>query len=337
MRPGFTLIELLVVIAIIAVLIALLLPAVQAAREAARRAQCVNNLKQVGLALHNYHSGIGSFPLGATLQPYTIGVGNETWSSWSAHAQMLPYMEQTPIYNAINFYYGAGREGTTYGYLCNSTSYLAKITSFECPSDGNAGNPKLNSYYASMGTSMYSTAVADTTGLFGYQQKYTIADVRDGTSNTIAFAEGIVGEKNTTILGKGNATGAIANGNGLQTIYDDSGKLVQLKKDMQLCDPAFLTSRNNDRGSYWGEGSMGQTMFNTVVTPNGSKWSACRYGCCPQASHAEMQVAGSFHSGGVNVALADGSVRFIKDSISYPTWWALGTRALGETVSSDSY
>jgi prepilin-type N-terminal cleavage/methylation domain-containing protein/prepilin-type processing-associated H-X9-DG protein len=336
-RSGFTLIELLVVIAIIAVLIALLLPAVQAAREAARRSQCVNNLKQMGLALHNYHQSIGSFPLGATLQPYDIGTGYENWSSWSAHSLMLPYMEQTAVYNAINFNYGAGR-GSGYGYVCNSTCMTARLSNFMCPSDGNSGVANLNNYFGSMGTSMYSTAASDTTGVFGYQQKYTIADVRDGTSNTVAFSEAVVGERTTAILGKGNGTGSIPNSNGLQTIYDVSTKpLTALKADMQQCDTQFLTSRNNDRGRWWGLGAMGFTMFNTVVTPNGAKWAACRYGCCPQSGHAEIQVANSYHSGGVNVAMTDGSVRFIKDSVSYPTWWAIGTRANGETVSADAY
>jgi len=338
-RTGFTLIELLVVIAIIAVLIALLLPAVQAAREAARRSQCVNNLKQMGLALHNYHSAIGSFPLGATAQPYDVGVAPEGWSSWSAHALMLPYMEGTPIYNSINFTFGAGRgPNSGLGYAVNSTAFLTRINNFMCPSDGNSGVANINNYHGSMGTSMYSTSGADTTGIFGYQQKYTIADVRDGTSNTVAFSEAVVGERSASILGKGNGTGAIANGNGLQTIYDVSTKpLSALKADMLLCDTAFLTSRNNDRGKWWGMGAMGFTMFNTVVTPNGAKWAACRYGCCPQSGHAEMEVANSYHSGGVNVAMTDGSVKFIKDSISYPTWWAIGTRANGETVSADAY
>ena len=100
-RFGFTLIELLVVIAIIAVLIALLLPAVQAAREAARRAQCVNNLKQIGLGLHNYHQVNNSFPLGASLAPFALGQ-TYTWSDWGANAQLLSFLEQTPIYNSIN-------------------------------------------------------------------------------------------------------------------------------------------------------------------------------------------------------------------------------------------
>jgi prepilin-type processing-associated H-X9-DG protein len=215
------------------------------------------------------------------------------------------------------------------------------VNSFLCPSDGNAGVSNINNYFASMGTSMYSTSTADTTGLFGYLQKYSIADVRDGTSNTIAFSEAVVGDRTNTTLTKGNGTGNIANGNGLQTIYDISSKgtaaIGLLKADMLLCDAAFLTARNNDRGVRWGVGAMGYSMFNTVVTPNGAKWSACRYGCCAQSSHAEIQVANSFHSGGVNANMGDGSVKFMKDSIAYPTWWALGTRAGSETISSDAY
>src|SRR5262245_56690292 len=107
MRRGFTLIELLVVIAIIAVLIALLLPAVQAAREAARRAQCTNNMKQIGLAMHNYHQAQDTFPLGASQHADSFPMkGYTTWGAWSAHALALPYMEQQPIYNAINFDFG---------------------------------------------------------------------------------------------------------------------------------------------------------------------------------------------------------------------------------------
>src|SRR5215216_5059201 len=102
-RRGFTLIELLVVIAIIAVLIALLLPAVQAAREAARRAQCVNNLKQIGLALHNYHQTANSFPMGMSLAYDPNNGVYQDWTDWSAHALLLPYLEQTPLYNAANF------------------------------------------------------------------------------------------------------------------------------------------------------------------------------------------------------------------------------------------
>ena len=127
-RRGFTLIELLVVIAIIAVLIALLLPAVQAAREAARRAQCVNNLKQIGLALHNYHSSINALP-------WDHGPGG--WNEWSGMTMLLPYMEQQPLYNTINFNYiiGNGAATATNGGFLNTTAIQTKLNGLVCPSD----------------------------------------------------------------------------------------------------------------------------------------------------------------------------------------------------------
>ena len=167
-RRGFTLIELLVVIAIIAVLIALLLPAVQAAREAARRAQCTNNLKQIGLALHNYHTANSSFPLGGTYAAYTPGY-NINWGTWSAQALMLGYLEQQPLYNGANFNWAVGTYG---GWGINSTVSSAIINAFICPSDGLSPlNPQgqiwdgaTNNYLASMGTSI--NYGQDATGLF---------------------------------------------------------------------------------------------------------------------------------------------------------------------------
>jgi len=134
-RQGFTLIELLVVIAIIAVLIALLLPAVQAAREAARRAQCVNNLKQIGLGLHNYHSTTNSFPQGASKNPKNgPGDSDLIWSSWSSHALLLPYIEQQALYSAANFSWGINPFGDPC-YIINSTVSNTIISGFLCPSD----------------------------------------------------------------------------------------------------------------------------------------------------------------------------------------------------------
>ena len=157
-RRGFTLIELLVVIAIIAVLIGLLLPAVQAAREAARRSQCVNNLKQIGLAMHNYHDvPATSFPMGSSRAPVATRPGeNAWWGDWSRHAMLLPYLEQTPLHNAANFSVTA--KGHDPAEQMNSTVTYTKLAGFLCPSDGQAGRNYTNSYYGSVGTTSHHWA-----------------------------------------------------------------------------------------------------------------------------------------------------------------------------------
>ena len=193
-RRAFTLIELLVVIAIIAVLIALLLPAVQAAREAARRAQCTNNLKQIGLALHNYHQAVGSFPMASTTAYSDPGVQTQ-WGTWSAQSLMLPYLEQTQVYNAINFdwtnWYDVGAP-------INSTIWNMNLAAFVCPSDGLTGQANNNNYFGSIGTttgfSGGSNPTGGSTGIFAHLLTYGIANVTDGTSNTIAFSEGLVSD-----------------------------------------------------------------------------------------------------------------------------------------------
>src|SRR5271165_6117532 len=206
-QRAFTLIELLVVIAIIAVLIALLLPAVQAAREAARRIQCTNNLKQIGLALHNYHAANGSFPLGGTVA-WAYG-GEQYWGVWSAQTLMLPYIEQGPLYNTANFSWANQLD---MGTQINSTTFNANIAAFLCPSDGLGGTSSSsvsnnNNYFGSIGTTTYPSSQTGT-GIFApgasaqgagvapipARIAYTIASVTDGTSNTVAFAEGAVGD-----------------------------------------------------------------------------------------------------------------------------------------------
>jgi prepilin-type N-terminal cleavage/methylation domain-containing protein len=203
-RKGFTLIELLVVIAIIAVLIALLLPAVQSAREAARRIQCTNNLKQIGLALHNYHSANNSFPMGGTAQSPAAGgvTAPYEWENYSCFAMMLPFLEQMPVFNSCNLQI-APDTGSGVPQPWNYTPYYTKLNAFLCPSDPNSGITNLCNYAGSIGTTTYSPEFqvsnasirggGDTTGIFTIWKSYGIQNVTDGTSNTLAFAEALTG------------------------------------------------------------------------------------------------------------------------------------------------
>jgi prepilin-type N-terminal cleavage/methylation domain-containing protein/prepilin-type processing-associated H-X9-DG protein len=389
MRRAFTLIELLVVIAIIAVLIALLLPAVQAAREAARRAQCTNNLKQIGLALHNYHQTNNKFPQGhsQSASQLNYGGGYAGWTEWSAQAEMLGYIEQNPIYNAINFSFCGGYN---YGAYANVTTYNSVVVSFMCPSDTQAnkggppnntpkgpagwgGNstypPNINSYRGSVGTTTsaygwntgygccqpdplnFNTGAVlgtpNSTGLFAYWVSFGIQDTTDGTSNTIAFAESLVGDnggatgtllahRNNAVTGVSNALlGPAESGDATQVSYQNA-----ILPAIQACTAAYKsgTGLTTDNGNRWAWGAVGMTLFNTVVTPNGAPWNDCRDGCLGcSPDDSTFANAQSNHPGGVNVLMGDGSARFIKDSVSPQTWMALGTRANGETVSSDSY
>jgi prepilin-type N-terminal cleavage/methylation domain-containing protein/prepilin-type processing-associated H-X9-DG protein len=357
---AFTLIELLVVIAIIAVLIALLLPAVQAAREAARRSQCVNNLKQIGLALHNYHSSANCFPLGASEYQVNGVVNNNAtrnnnfqWDNWSCHVLMLPFLEQSAMYNACNFMVG-NNQGAY--FFMNSTVTLSRVQGFLCPSDpyagqgqaniGNSTSSNDNSYAGSIGTTTMVPSVNSalgSTGLFWYYIVYGIQSVTDGTSNTVAFSEGLVGNP---ALG-GNATyrgSAAMNVGGNAYFYDASGNQAAILAALTLCNNAFSGpgangQNNSSRGIYWEVGANGMTWFNTIVPPNSTNyiWGDCRDTGGGWPDQSTFAIATSNHSGGVNVMMADGSVRFIKNSIAMMTWWALGTKGDGEVIGSDSY
>ncbi len=342
MRRGFTLIELLVVIAIIAVLIALLLPAVQSAREAARRSQCVNNLKQIGLALHNYHSGNNAFPMGASKNPIDPPANYQPWNGWSAQGTMLGYLEQQPLYNGINFYFASNQN---YSYWCNSTVANTLLAAYLCPSDPNSGNvqgtSKLNNYYACIGTTTIQLPTTGTSGMFATWVGYTITNCSDGTSNTIAYSEALVpNAKRVTYRANGTLN---ANDPGNTAIYDASilpeSTIVPI---LQACTQLLIanTNQENDGGNLWSYGAQAWTMFNTFQTPNdkNGQFGACKYGCggCG-IDGANIVGATSAHSGGVNALFTDGSVKFIKDSVNRRTWMALGTRDGGELISADAY
>ena len=194
---GFTLIELLVVIAIIGILIALLLPAVQAVREAMRRLQCTNNLKQMGLASHNYHTVHSCFPLGATLAICSLApFERNAWNDWSLHSQLLPMLDQQPVYDAINFNWAPWVSDTcNEGPSINATIWQIRIATFMCPSDDLVGNVCTNNYQGSYGALVLDfeqELLKGSSGLYTYQRCYSLDSVTDGSTSTLAFSEALV-------------------------------------------------------------------------------------------------------------------------------------------------
>ncbi len=351
-RRGFTLIELLVVIAIIGLLIALLLPAVQAAREAARRAQCTNNLKQIGLALHNYHSAIGTFPMGGSRNLRTLPASYDHWTCWSAQSMLLPYLEQTPIYEAINYDFAPtgpdpdGGGGVDIAGITNATAHNAILETFLCPSDSDAGNNgNTNSYCGCYGTTT-NNATDRSTGLFAIYPSYGIRDVRDGTSSTIAFSEGIVGEEGiaqgTSSRYRGNVVlGDVPEPPGSRR-FDAYNDVPAVMQGLSNCEESFSSSEPNKsprRGYRWSMGTTGYTMFNTIQTPNEGVHNGCRFTgeAFFNLDSGFSYPATSYHPGGVNVCFADGSVRYVKDTVAREVWWALGTKANREVLSADAY
>jgi prepilin-type N-terminal cleavage/methylation domain-containing protein/prepilin-type processing-associated H-X9-DG protein len=362
-RLGFTLIELLVVIAIIAVLIALLLPAVQAAREAARRSQCVNNLKQMGLALQNYHSAIGSFPIGQAFAQTTAGsFGGNPWSS---HAQMLANLEQQAIFNAINFVF-APATSTNLAFSVNSTVLMTTVRLFNCPSDGispstASGNLYFNcNYQGSTGTTIeaigttaqQSVTIQPTTGIFAFDDPvlhgvpvYSMANVTDGSSHTIAYSEHLVGGGTTNFTDSRRTSFEGITQVGAVAALDAWPLSTQVVQAMMSCS-AFAqksmvsqTGGDTDGGASWSAGFAGATLFNTITPPANPQyaWASCESTTGVTYAHAGFINVTSNHPGGANYCFADGSVHFLKSSISIPTYWSLGTRANGEVLSADSY
>jgi len=363
-RPAFTLIELLVVIAIIAVLIALLLPAVQSAREAARRSQCVNNLKQIGLALHNYESAQGSFPwtqgTATGLYPNSFngkmswdtpvaGNGNE-WSNFGSLALMLPYMEQQAVYNAINFSFGLNWTGANQALsdIVQRTAMDSVVSSFICPSDG--GGKGRNNYRASNGTnwdwwSRDAGAGALTRPQPGGQSIGTIAGVQDGTSSTIAFFERNRGDNDNGRYSPGDVyVGNPQSQWGIPTyVISNPADFALLQTTLIPDCIAFAKANVNNQqatvwswgGYYWAAGEYANSVGNFNLTPNSKVPDCSAWGGV--GTGIGFFSARSRHPGGINATFADGSVRFIKDTVAPRTWLSLGTRAGSEILSSDQY
>jgi prepilin-type N-terminal cleavage/methylation domain-containing protein/prepilin-type processing-associated H-X9-DG protein len=375
-RRAFTLIELLVVIAIIAVLIALLLPAVQAAREAARRAQCVNNLKQLGLAAQNYASSNNVFPpqtswptLAANINP-TNTTGFLWGFTW--YYALYPQMEQTQVFNAVNF-------SVSPMDLSQVTAATAKVSSLLCPSE--TGIPTL--FSMNTGTNTYSYATTNYVGNYGgpaAMQPYTgtivpgydveqgmnanagrlpvigLQSITDGTSSTALFSERLVSgfAYNTTATVFSNGipglraifTGTFAAApNSVTPVNALSGNPAQLF--VQGCNVSSTTAATYPAaiGVQMIAGNpayVSLTSYMHWTAPNtppctNSLDSAFTDGITGYVGPFGSASANSLHPGGVNVCFADGSVHFIKNSIALQAWWGLGTRSSGEVISSDQY
>lgn len=298
-RSGFTLIELLVVIAIIAVLIALLLPAVQQARESARRSQCKNNFKQLGLALHNYHDTVLTFPPGQfQLIASDIPGKGTNRSSWMQ--RILPYIDQAPLYITISPGMQGSSDCTTWGpaistvvpsLMCPSDPAGPKDTTYSSlPQQGFSGNYMLCSGSQIFGT---SGGGGNSNGMFYGLSSTRVRDVTDGTSNTVMGSE------------------------------------ILLAKDVGAHDI---------RGRYYNTYD-GNTLITTYLPPNTTTGDRTETGNCisgrfnPCASSGQnVMFARSMHTGGAHVLMGDGAVRFVSENISLTIWQALGTRAGGETI-----
>jgi prepilin-type N-terminal cleavage/methylation domain-containing protein/prepilin-type processing-associated H-X9-DG protein len=312
-RPGFTLIELLVVIAIIGVLIALLLPAVQSAREAARRAQCTNNLKQIGLAMHNYLDTRGALPGAYLVYPTT---------EFSALSQALAQIEQGNLFNALNF-------SLNYADPANSTVLNTTVNGFICPSDFPNPMPARGAptnYMANMGSWIVwqlamgpNTGLPNPNGLFYGNSSTRLADISDGLSNTALFSERVLADGSNAIVSP------------IADVFFSPAAPTTLDDAVQQCQAVNIQDLSNQFPLFMGAPWVnGQHIYLHVTPPN---TRSCGFFTALRA----IMPPSSRHPGGVNLALADGSVRFIKDSINVTPWRALGTRSGGEVISADSY
>ncbi len=374
---AFTLIELLVVIAIIAVLIALLLPAVQSAREAARRAQCTNNMKQIGLAVNNYESGNGAIPPSATIST------TQNYQDQGVLCRILPYLDQQADYNSINWVCGvrgiwvnggswnappldqnvwAGDWGRT-----NVTANITYVSAFLCPSDpNNGGNNQFfingqnrlvctTDYYWNVGLSRFVTGgivngPSYSPGAMDYtlpggpcaSKVIKIATFTDGTSNTAVMSESVQSNSGLQV-------------NGLGMVYAGPAWNQFLGQGTPLSPPDWLAAQYcqntpNLGQDYWWKGefalSGGHNIYSHTQTPNRRScyWTGVN-NCFPGVSSDQdfagatqtMVAASSYHPGGVNVLFMDGSVHFIKSSVGFQPWYAIATPGMGEVVSSDAY
>jgi prepilin-type N-terminal cleavage/methylation domain-containing protein/prepilin-type processing-associated H-X9-DG protein len=335
-KHAFTLIELLVVIAIIAVLISLLLPAVQSAREAARRAQCINNLKQLGLAVHNYHDIHNVLPPGRIWAPDNpTGCGYNFFQCQDTNwfILMMPQFEQGTLANAFNYITGAGGplRGLPVGFFANSTVMATKMSLFQCPSDqvnkfqitptyfgGALSGPIVSkgNYVASWGNTQWDQTNITVNGntvpylqsAFGQTGNIGLSRFTDGTSNSVVMAEVVQGDT-----------------------YDIRGAIWQSVPGGSHYESRLAPNKSID---FYGSGIVGDRLNQVVFCVNQPPVLPCTGGAGDRASYAGAR---SRHPGGINSLLGDGSVRFFKDSVNQAIWVQLNSINGGEVISADAY
>lgn len=362
-RAGFTLVELLVVIAIIGVLIALLLPAVQAAREAARRMQCTNNLKQFGLGLHNYHATFDCFPgIGNDGNAPALGTDSTLTSSmYSVQARLAPYLELPQLHDRIDYrqelFEGGDKGKTMYFRFHVHDIVQLHIPMMQCPSDPMAGklvswdrycrytdaadtNPEScptapGNYVLCNGDNVFriseSSAIGGvktfrTGGLFHYMSCYGIAAINDGTSNTMAMSESVAGDAQSH---SGVSLADLVKTNLRKTVIGATS--TSLTSAWTVDSPpsaiAYKDTWDATRCISWIAGAPYNSVFTAYMSPNSKEYPSVSW-----MNHG-FYTAHSYHSGGLNVLMADGSVRFVADTVNYETWRAAATIDGGETQS----
>lgn len=364
-RRAFTLVELLVVIAIIGVLVGLLLPAVQQAREAARRMECTNNLKQLGLALHNHHDTYGIFPPAShNLEARNKLEGTNRWNRIGYVTPLLPFVEQQALHEQVYLFHQAGGVPWNFGSVGSAPNviqspYRRKVAAFRCPSDpeerGDRDNGSIN-YVANRGDVYLDTGNWEWRGMFsnGERGECSFSSLTDGSSNTIMLSEICVG------IGTGNPltdqvrTGVADSVNAFEawTAGAPSACMAVVGPNNTLANAASTYGGGWQPGSRWGDAANVYTGFFTIIPPNGP---TCSNG---NVEHRSKQPPSSYHTGGVNAVMGDGSVRFITESIDtgdltvtppspngnsrryngpslWGVWGAMGSSRGGEAVQAE--
>jgi prepilin-type N-terminal cleavage/methylation domain-containing protein/prepilin-type processing-associated H-X9-DG protein len=341
-RSGFTLIELLVVIAIIAILIALLVPAVQKVREAAARTQCLNNLKQLGLAMHNYEGAIKRLPpaFKGDVPPAFTGFP-PYFFSWSALAYLNPYLEQTNIYNRMDLTQPIYMPPTYNISPANQFAVQQIVPIFLCPSD--LGQPVINpgDYgVPTMGPTNYAVCIGTGTtnggapygvmwssdGMFQAKLALRFADIVDGLSNTAMMSESTLGTGDESTTTQPADPQTYYNYVSIGTPISDAS-----------CASATLYNNSNRRGFSWATGELRCASYNHYLPPNAPVPDCITNDPGTGYTSTGFRGARSRHSNGVNMLLGDGSARFVSNSVSIATWRAAATRAGGEVINDSSW